>query len=354
MGMRQEIVGEPVEAGSASAFGAGAPGSSREIGTPWQRLRVSVPKPGSRFTDEELCERFGVPMRGGIRVSHPNKCIALVDLAGDDAACTNNDSGDTVQYMGQDHDGDKDGDQAMDGDNRVLSRSRKDGYTVLYFTKQGGVLVFHRMVECVSHRFESEAEAGGRKVILFRLRTVGIESAKRRHGAGRDASGAVEGGAVLRGGPDLGMIETVECVVSLHRSYEDKSRLLRALPEHIDARSLDCVLEYLEYSGKISIEGKAIRWAFRPGNSHAGGPVNSRGHDMALANKSILAGTRFEYIEKGKLPTETVGEYMVRAYNADEPGTYTAEDAKRLDKSMRRRARGEYYTREEMREELGP
>ena len=75
---------------------------------------------------------------------------------------------------------------------------------------------------------------------------------------------------------------------------------------------------------------------------------------MALANKSILAGTRFEYIEKGKLPTETVGECMVRVYNADEPGTHTAEDAKKLDESMRRRARGEHYTREEMREELGP
>ena len=172
--------------------------------------------------------------------------------------------------------------------------------------------------------------------------------------AGRAAPGAAESGAALQGGPDLCMIETVECVVSLHRSYEDKSRLPRALPEHIDARSLDCVLEYLEHSGKISVEGKAIRWAFKPGDSRAGGLVNSRGHDMALASKSILAGTRFEYIEKGKLPTETVGECMVRVYNADEPGTYTAEDAKRLDESMRRRARGEHYTREEMREELGP
>lgn len=44
--------------------------------------------------------------------------------------------------------------------------------------------------------------------------------------AGRVAPDAAESGAALQGGPDLCMIETVECVVSLHRSYEDKSRCL--------------------------------------------------------------------------------------------------------------------------------
>lgn len=168
------------------------------------------------------------------------------------------------------------------------------------------------------------------------------------------ARGADKGGALALGGPDLGMIETVECAVSMQRSYGSRDRLLRALPESIDARSLDVVLGYLEHSGKIAVEGEAIRWTFRPGGSDAGGLGNSRGHDAALASKSILAGTRFEYMEEGKLPTETVGEYIVRVHNADEPGTYAAEDAKRLDERMRRLARGEYHTGERMLKEMGP
>lgn len=347
MGMRQEAAKSPTPGAGDTPDGSQAAGALR------RGQAADVPRPGSRFTDEELRSRFGVPMQGGIRVSREKKCIVLVELAsGDDTTRTNTDGG-VVEYMYQNRRDDRKGDLAMDRNNLALSRSREDGYTVLYFRKQNGALVFDRTVEYDSHRIEDERGADGRRVVLFKLRAVAINAAARRPAVGADVPRVAEGGVALRGGPDLGVIETVECAVSMQRSYESKDLLLRALPEYIDARSLDRVLGYLEHSGKIAFEGEAIRWTFSPGGSNAGGVGNSRGHDMALTNKSILAGTRFEYIEEGKLPTETIGEYIVRVHNADEPGTYAAEDAKRLDERMRRLARGEYYTRERMRKELG-
>ena len=321
-----------------------ASGDSHTIGAPLNPHAVA-PDPGSKFTDEELRDRFGVRLRGGIRVSRENKCIVLVALVDGNTVYRNTNDGDTVVYMGENHRGNKEVDQVMDGNNLALSRSREEEYTVLYFTKQGSMLVFDKIVEYESHRFENRE---GRKVIFFKLGAAGIEAPARQRIAGGGASGAA-----LQSGPDLDMIETVECAISLNRSYKSRDRLLRALPERIDSRSLDRVLGYLEHSGKIAFDGEGVRWTFNPGGSRAGGLNNSRRHDTSLASKSILAGTRFEYMEEGKLPNETVGEYMVRVYNADEPGSYTAKDARKLDESMRRLAAGKYYTREQIREELG-
>lgn len=352
--VRQEAVQEMARAVQGSAPSAGeSPGGSDGIDDLQKGPGIDVPEPGSKFTDEELRDRFGVPLRGGIRVSRENKCIVIVSLAGGNTPYTNVDEGSMVEYMGQNHYGDRKGDQVMDGNNLALKRSREEGYTVLYFAKEDDVLVFDRIVEYESVRFDYEVGASGRKVFFFNLRSVGTETATRRGVAGGGTRAAAESGEALQGGPDLGMIEAVECLVSMHRSYESRGRLLRALPERIDAQSLDRVLEYLVHSGKIAIDGEAIRWTFSRGGPHGDGSANSRGHDSALARKSILAGTRFEYIEEGKRPTETVGEYMVRVYNADEPGAYTAEDAIEFDEKMRRRARGEYYTREQVKEELG-
>ena len=355
--MHQMAIGKPTKGGQGAASvppAEGTPCDSPSTGTLSRKPSVGVPVPGAKFTDEELHDRFGVPLQGGIRVSRENKCIVLVDLVSSNSnnTYTNVDSGKTVRYMGQNHYGDREGDQVLDGNNHTLSRSKEEGYTVLYFTKQESTLVFDRIVEYDSHSFENEGGEGGRKVIFFNLRVVDAKASSRHLAVDAGVPGVAENDVAPRGGPDLGMVEAVECVVSLHRSYESKDRLLRALPAHIDARSLDRVLEYLARSGKIALDGGAIRWSFRLG-SRGSALSNSKGHDAALANKSILAGTRFEYIEDGKLPTETVGEYIVRMYNADEPGTYTAEDAMELDESMRRLARGEYHTREQMRKELG-
>lgn len=351
---RQKAVQEVGRAAQGSLPCAGeASGGSDGIDALQKGPGIDVPKPGSKFTDEELHDRFGVPPRGGIRVSRENKCIVIVNLAGTNTPYTNVDKGSIVKYMGQNHYGDKKGDQVMEGNNLALKRSREEGYTVLYFAKEGDVLVFDRIVEYDSDKFDYEVGKSGRKVFFFKLRTVGADMSTRRGTTGDSTRTAVKSGEEPQGGPDLGMIEAVECLVSMHRSYESRNRLLRALPERIDAQSLDRVLEYLVHSGKIAIDGEAIRWTFSLDNAHADGSSNSRGHEAALARKSILAGTRFEYIEEGKRPTETVGEYMVRVYNTDEPGTYTAEDAIELDEKMRRRAKGEYYTREQVRKELG-
>ena len=159
---------------------------------------------------------------------------------------------------------------------------------------------------------------------------------------------AAEGGTAEQATPDPGTIKMAERAIFLHHPYENRDRLRRVLPRQIDARSLDRVLEHLERSGKIAIDGGGIRWS-------SGTPgANDRGAGASTANNSILAGTRFEWMEKGKLATETVGEYIVRINNAHEPGTYTVEDAREFDEGMRRMAKGDYYTHEQVWKEFGP
>ena len=164
------------------------------------------------------------------------------------------------------------------------------------------------------------------------------------------ASAAAEGGAAAQAAaPDRSTVEMVERAVFLHHPYENRERLRRVLPRETGVQALDRALEYLERAGKIAIEGEAIHWA-----AGAAGPSGGGSGAPAADDKSILAGTCLEWIEEGKLPTETIGEYIVRVSNAHEPGSYTAEDARELDDSMRRAARGESYTHEQVWREYGP
>lgn len=135
---------------------------------------VAIPREGERFSDEELGARFGVPLRGGIRVSRVNKCIVLVHLAGISHGHANADGGTAVSYAGQNADPDGIQNQQMSGDNLVLSRSADDGYTVLYFIKEGTDLVFNSRVAYVSHGFGVETNRLGqpRVVIEFKLKAV--------------------------------------------------------------------------------------------------------------------------------------------------------------------------------------
>ena len=137
-------------------------------------LTVAIPREGERFTDEELGARFGVPLRGGIRVSRANKCMVLVQLVGISSGYTNTDYGTAVSYMGQNADPDGIQNQQMSGNNLALSRSTDDGYTVLYFIKEGTDLVFNSRVVYVSHGFEVETNRIGqpRVVIKFKLKAV--------------------------------------------------------------------------------------------------------------------------------------------------------------------------------------
>ena len=162
------------------------------------------------------------------------------------------------------------------------------------------------------------------------------------------ASAAAKGGAAPQDAADSSTIEMVERAIFLHHPYESRERLRRVLPRETGAQALDRALERLERSGKIAIDGEVIRWVDGLGP----GRVESRA--QVADDKSILAGTCFEWLEKGKLPTETIGEHIVRVSNAHEPGSYTSEDAKEFDEDMRRAAKGEYYTHEQVWKEFGP
>ena len=147
---------------------------------------VSVPRKGERFSDEELHARFGVPMQGGIRVSRKNRCIVLVNHAGDGMGYANEDRGAGILYMGQNSDRLGVQDQEMSGSNLALSRSKDEEYAVLYFVKEGDTATFDSRVEYDSHEFEPEISGGGRHriAIKFSLRKVGEEAPPRRRHAG--------------------------------------------------------------------------------------------------------------------------------------------------------------------------
>lgn len=165
--MRQKAVQEPagVVPGSTSA-----PGGEETAGA-WQHgARAGLPEPGSRFSDEELGARLGVPTTGSIRVSHENRCIVLVDRLGGDGTGGGS-VGDIVRCAGQDLGGGGDEDQALDGANLDLALSRARRYAVLGFSRESEeALVLDRVVECDSLCFE---KCGGRSVIVFRMRVVG-------------------------------------------------------------------------------------------------------------------------------------------------------------------------------------
>ena len=153
---------------------APVPGGGCERGEPHQAgalsdgTRAILPEPGSRFSDEELGARLGVPLTGAIRVSHENRCIALVDRAGGGPR-----GGDIAVYMGQDGRGRGDADRASNGDSPCAALENAKGYAVLDFAREGGALVLGRVAECDSLRIEKR---GGRDVAVFRMRAAGGEA----------------------------------------------------------------------------------------------------------------------------------------------------------------------------------
>ena len=171
-----------------------------------------------------------------------------------------------------------------------------------------------------------------------------------RAAADAAARGSAPGKAPPLDGLDPRTVESVGRVISVNHPYESRDRLLRVLPEGMAAADLDRILAHLERSAKITLDGGVIRWTAEPDGPGSAGR-GGQGGGEAVA--SIFAGTRFESMEEGKLPTETVGEYIARRVNADEPGAYTAEDVEEIDEDMRRLARGEYYTHGQVWREFG-
>ena len=171
--MRQEAVERRAETarGSVAAAGEELHGKPRQAGSAQRRRGVDVPRFGSKFSDEELGARLGVPPRGGIRVSHENGCIAIVDrMAKSDGSYADIGVGDTIMYEGHDlRGGDKGADQALDGANLDLALSKARGYTVLYFARVRSALVFNKVLECDSVCFEKR---GVRTAAVFRMRVV--------------------------------------------------------------------------------------------------------------------------------------------------------------------------------------
>ena len=296
---------------------------------------ADVPSVGERLTYAEIQARFGVRPQDGICVNRPGKCIVLVDRAGNGSGRAGPDG--TVLFR------EDQGDGGLSGGGLLLSRSKEEDYKVLCFTKEGGMLEFASTVEYDSHAFKDEEDGGGgrRRTALFKLRVVGNATA--------DAAGKVPPPRGL----DPRTVESVERVIFVNHPYESKDRLLRVLPSDMVASDLDRILDYLVRSAKITLDGEVIRWTGGMARSGSSSQDGRNGGAAGGGVTSIFAGTRFESMEEGKLPTETVGEYIARRLNADEPGAYTDEDVKEIDEDMRRLARGEYYTHEQVWKEFG-
>lgn len=237
-------------------------------------------------------------------------------------------------------------------DGLALARSREDGYAVLCFTRDGDALVFNSRVEYDSHEFRVEADADGRAggVVEFRLRTAGGGNPARRRPAGAPffASAAGPSSGALRGDPDPDAVAMVERAISMQASFESRGHLTRALPRDVDALTLDRVLEHLLRASKIAMDGDALCWTSQAGAS-AGG---ERGGGAAGGPRPTFAGTFLEGIGDERARGETVGEYVVRLVNTDEPGAFDGEDAKEIDEGLRQMAGGECYTYEQMRKEF--
>ena len=304
-----------------------------------------MPKEGERFTARELASRFGVCGQGDMRVNHAGKCIVIIDQA---RGNFNGAGGGRTALVRVGRDAGRQGDRGgrLIGDNLLLSRSREEGYTVLYFVKVENLLEFSARVVYDSHAFRNKGGGDTRRVVVFKLRTIDNKASD----SAPDTTPSHEG---RQGEPDPDMIARVERIVSLHHPYEGKDRLLRVLPSRVSSEDLDRILDHLKTSKKISLDGKTIRWESKPAILGSAGAGKREGSDKKAGCAPILAGTRFETIEEGKLPTETTGEYIARIVNDDEPGSCTAEDAREIDEDMRRLAKGEYYSHEQVWKEFG-
>ena len=200
---------------------------------------VVAPRTGEKFSDEELHARFGVPTEGGIRVSHEKRCIILVDLAVN-SKYNDVDDGGTISYMGQDSDREGMLNQEMSNNNLALSRSKEEGYTILYFTQEweNGDLRFDSYMEYDSHSFEFETKADrhSRRVIRFKLRRGDwapdavarmIESVGKRREAKTDrADMAMHAASACSGDGDAapGMSGTAECAMGIVRTAQHAIR----------------------------------------------------------------------------------------------------------------------------------
>jgi len=62
--------------------------------------------------------------------------------------------------------------------------------------------------------------------------------------------------------PQLDTILMVEKAIKDARSYSTKKELLKSLPKQIQYQTFNRILEYLESSNKIVLNGRQIVWVF--------------------------------------------------------------------------------------------
>ena len=252
---------------------------------PPRESRVAVPRENEVFDEDGIVARFGVPQKGGIRINYKTREIVLVDRV-DGTVYNNVDDSSTLEYMGRNRDGDYSGkqDQVLANENLVLKRSKDEGYTVFYFMKQGDELRFRSIVEYESHEFKDRKNLVGntRKAIVFKFAVVrGEANAVPQHDAAGIPSADADKAAPRRV-PDLESIEMVEREVSGSHQPTDKAHILKAMSGHIDAGSLERILEYLRRSAKIMIDGDSIRWTFSPVGSGTYGLNKGKGPREAM------------------------------------------------------------------------
>ena len=205
---------------------------------------ASLPAPGERLTEDQMCERFGVGKLGGIRISRTSRTIVLVDQADVEAQSKNAGRGEYVVFNGWNDSNSSD--QAACSEDLILANSGKEGYEVLYFVRDRGMLAFAGRVECISSMPVPGNDERPGLGASFKLRLAG--GARNAHSMPVDAS--------------LDSIEMVESALSSARRFDTRRALLESLPRRVSSRSLDRMLDYLVRSGKVDVEGGSVRWIF--------------------------------------------------------------------------------------------
>ena len=286
-----------------------------------------LPQRGDRFTEDQLRERFGVPVRGGIRTSPTSSDIILVHNVR--SGYNNVEDGRRVVYDCQYYEGK---DDQMIRNNLELARSQKDGRRVLYFLKRDGVLEFYGLVEHVATQPKEDPSRRG--ALVFELRLIdGIDGTA----PGRPDGRADPPGPAASSAPDLGMITRVEDRISDRRRFSSRSELLAALPSDIDSAKLDQILEYLERSAKIAMDGGPIRWSFAGAGSREDLNAGQKDGDALAATED---------------PVHILSMEERLSPDLDNDLPYSAEVEQAIADCKAGRSMGKTYTAEEYRRHL--
>ena len=172
-----------------------------------------LPQRGDKFTEEQLCERFGLslPYTGnlpseksclfssdGIRTSETSSDIILVSDV--HSGYDDVELGKRIRYDGAYR---REWTDQMIGPNLRLAESRENGNRLLYFTRENGKFRFDCVVECVKCYDKNDPSRPG--ALAFELEIVGAAAAACRDGQTlRQAAGDAPGKKAARGGPVAG------------------------------------------------------------------------------------------------------------------------------------------------------